>query len=89
MPFVLWRQPCLTEKNQPKYFQSVITSPPYNIGKEYESKISVDEYINWSIEWINGACNLLTNSGCLLLNLGYMSVADTGRAVPLPYLLWD
>ncbi len=79
----------LQKKINKSIFNAVITSPPYNIGKEYESIVSVDEYIKWSIEWINGACNLLTDSGCLLLNLGYTSVADTGRAVPLPYLLWD
>ena len=26
---------------------STITSPPYNIGKEYESILDLDEYIHW------------------------------------------
>ncbi len=28
-------------------------------------------------------------SGAFWLNVGYVSVADRGKAVPLPYLLWD
>ena len=28
-----------------------ITSPPYNIGKSYESILPVDEYINWCTKW--------------------------------------
>lgn len=70
-------------------FDAVITSPPYNIGKEYEEIVSLDEYINWSTEWLADSCNLLNDSGCLLLNLGYTNVAHLGRAIPLPYLLWD
>ena len=79
----------MQRKIDKEIFDAIITSPPYNIGKEYETIVSVDEYIKWSVDWINGACKLLNNTGCLLLNLGYMSVADIGRAVPLPYILWN
>lgn len=79
----------MQKKINKRIFDAIITSPPYNIGKEYETIVSVDEYIKWSADWINGACNLLSDTGCLLLNLGYMNIADTGRAVPLPYILWD
>lgn len=27
--------------------QLIITSPPYNIGKEYESVSNLDEYLDW------------------------------------------
>ena len=30
-----------------KKFNLVVTSPPYNIGKEYEKKISMQDYIDW------------------------------------------
>lgn len=70
-------------------FDAIITSPPYNIGKEYEKIVPVDEYVNWSSEWIADACKLVTDFGCFLLNLGYMGIDNTGRAIPLPYLLWD
>jgi adenine-specific DNA-methyltransferase len=70
-------------------FDAIITSPPYNIGKEYENVKPVKEYVDWSIEWINDSSRLLKQYGSLLLNLGYVSIKEHGRAVPIPYLLWD
>ncbi|MFM7405654.1 MAG: DNA methyltransferase [Cuspidothrix sp.] len=29
-----------------------VTSPPYNIGKEYENPLPLDDYINWCESWI-------------------------------------
>ena len=72
-----------------KMFDLVVTSPPYNIGKEYENVMPVDDYLGWTDRWIAETCRLLTDHGALLLNLGYISVEAKGRAVPLPYLLWD
>jgi len=70
-------------------FDLVITSPPYNIGKEYESIVPVDDYVKWTERWVTETCRLIADHGALLLNLGYISVESQGRAVPLPYLLWD
>jgi adenine-specific DNA-methyltransferase len=70
-------------------FDAIITSPPYNIGKEYESVKPLNDYVAWSVEWISAAGELLQPTGALLLNLGYISVAEKGRAMPIPYLLWD
>ncbi len=70
-------------------FDTIITSPPYNIGKEYEQVKGLDEYVDWSIRWITDASRLLADNGALMLNLGYVSVENHGRAVPIPYLLWD
>ncbi|HBT78081.1 MAG TPA: site-specific DNA-methyltransferase [Planctomycetaceae bacterium] len=72
-----------------RMFHAVITSPPYNIGKEYENVRPLEEYVAWSVDWINGASRLLVEDGALLLNLGYVSIEGKGRAVPIPYLLWD
>lgn len=70
-------------------FDAVITSPPYNIGKEYEQPMTVPEYVDWCAEWISDTSQLLKNTGALLLNLGYLEIEGKGRAVPIPYLLWD
>jgi len=70
-------------------FDAVITSPPYNIGKEYEDIRPIDEYIAWTKEWVSDSSSLLSPSGSLLLNLGYVPIEAKGRAVPLSYLLWD
>ena len=72
-----------------QYVDAVITSPPYNIGKEYENVMPLPDYIEWSAEWINDSSKLLKPSGALLLNLGYVSIDTKGRAIPLSYMLWD
>ncbi len=46
-------------------FNTVITSPPYNIGKEYESVQPLSDYVRWSIDWINGASRLLVEDEAL------------------------
>lgn len=66
-----------------------ITSPPYNIGKEYETPLSLSEYIAWSESWMKQVYACSTEGAQFWLNLGYVPVADRGKAVPLPYLLWD
>lgn len=73
----------------PEYFDLVITSPPYNIGKEYEKKLSTIEYINWCESWIKAVHEVTKPNGAFWLNLGYISLADRAKAIPLPYLLWD
>jgi adenine-specific DNA-methyltransferase len=70
-------------------FNAIITSPPYNIGKEYESVKPLKDYVEWSADWIKGSSDLLAPDGALLLNLGYVSIESQGRAIPLSYLLWD
>ena len=71
------------------FVDTIITSPPYNIGKEYEDVKPIHEYIDWSAEWIGNSNIILKPSGSLLLNLGYVSVESKGRAIPLSYMLWD
>ena len=68
---------------------STITSPPYNIGKEYETIQDNDLYINWLQGILNVIYETTNDNGNLLLNLGYFSVPSKGRAVPIIYLLWD
>ncbi len=66
-----------------------VTSPPYNIGKEYEEIREIDSYVNWTEEWTKKLSRLLTADGSFWLNLGYVSLADRAKAIPLPYLLWS
>lgn len=79
----------LQKKLSSEIFNAAITSPPYNIGKEYESVKPLSDYVDWSVNWINETSRLLVKDGALLLNLGYVSVENKGRAIPIPYLLWD
>jgi len=66
-----------------------VTSPPYNIGKEYERVRPLDEYLDWMAEWIAEVYRVTSPDGAFWLNLGYVAVPRRGIAVPLPYLLWD
>jgi adenine-specific DNA-methyltransferase len=65
-----------------------VTSPPYNIGKEYEKVLPLDDYLNWCGSWISEVHRLTVNTGAFWLNLGYISIPDRAKAIPLPYLLW-
>jgi adenine-specific DNA-methyltransferase len=66
-----------------------VTSPPYNIGKEYESLIETSDYIDWCVNWINEIHRITATNGAFWLNVGYFEVKNKGLAVPIPYLLWD
>lgn len=64
------------------------TSPPYNIGKEYEQILERQAYINWCADWLKLAHKKTASNGAFLLNVGYFSVDGLGKAVPITYLLW-
>lgn len=66
-----------------------VTSPPYNIGKEYERVKPVEQYVAWSKEWMNLVYSITKDSGSFWLNIGYMPIKNKGKAVPIAYLLWD
>ena len=70
-------------------FDLTVTSPPYNIGKEYEEPMELDKYVDWCAECFGQIKALTAGGGAFWLNLGYMPVAGQGKAVPLPYLLWN
>jgi adenine-specific DNA-methyltransferase len=71
------------------FINSTITSPPYNIGKEYEKVIPVNEFIEWLAEISDYIYKITKPNGSYLLNIGYLEVPGKGRAVPITYLIWD
>ncbi|MCP4359785.1 MAG: site-specific DNA-methyltransferase [Chloroflexi bacterium] len=70
-------------------FDLTVTSPPYNIGKEYEKRRPLEDYINWCQKWISEIHRVTQLHGSFWLNLGYLSVPNKAKAIPIPYLLWD
>lgn len=66
-----------------------VTSPPYNIGKEYESKTDVDKYVSWCADWIAGVNRVSRPQAAFWLNLGYLSMPGRAKCLPISYLLWD
>lgn len=65
------------------------TSPPYNIGKEYESVQPLEAYVAWCVDWIQKIHTATRDSGAFVLNVGYVAHAGRARNLPIPYLLWD
>ena len=70
-------------------FDLTVTSPPYNIGKEYENKLPIEEYIEWTAEWVRDIYLLTKPNGAFLFNLGYGELNSRAKAIPLPYLVWQ
>ena len=79
----------LKELKNNKLFDATITSPPYNIGKEYEKNLTTDSYLKWSEDWINLIYKISKDNASFWLNLGYYSVENIGKAVPIIYTLWN
>ncbi len=50
-----------------------VTSPPYNIGKEYERPRPLPEYLDWCEEWIRLVHAATRPDGAFWLNLGFSS----------------
>ncbi len=72
-----------------KFVDLTLTSGPYNIGKEYEKSLVLDEYLNWCEQWIAEVYRVTIDRGAFGLNLGYLSIRDRAKAIPISYLLWD
>jgi adenine-specific DNA-methyltransferase len=88
---VLYQGNCvdLLEELPPELVDLTVTSPPYNIGKEYEARLGVEEYLDWCERWISGIYHATALGGAFWLNLGYIPLPTRARAIPIPYLLWD
>lgn len=51
----------------------IVTSPPYNLGityRSYNDRRTKDQYLNWTVEWMQLAKRALSDHGSLFLNLG-------------------
>lgn len=67
----------------------VITSPPYlNIGMPYgDTFATIEEYIEFSRQWITAAARVLKPGGAMWINVG-MHKAGANSRVPLTYYLF-
>lgn len=66
-------------------FDLVVTSPPYNLGKEYESKLTLETYLGWQEKIIDEICQRLKPNGSICWQVG--NYVDNGHIVPLDILL--
>lgn len=68
----------------------IITSPPYNIGKEYETRTSLDEYIERQRETISACLEIMSDKGSICWQVGHFIVgsAKEKEAFPLDLVLY-
>lgn len=66
--------------------QLVVTSPPYNIGKEYEQKLKLDLYIEQQELVIKECARALSDQGSICWQVG--NYVDDGAIIPLDTILF-
>lgn len=67
--------------------QLIITSPPYNIGKEYEDDLDIDVYKKQQIAIIKECTRILKPEGSICWQVG--NYVNNGEIIPLDILLYD
>jgi adenine-specific DNA-methyltransferase len=65
----------------------VVTSPPYNIGKSYERRSSMDDYVASQAATIAEAVRVLATGGSIVWQVGN-HIARDGEVVPLDLVLY-
>jgi len=80
---------CLDFLNQipDKSIQLIITSPPYNLGKEYEKKLDINEYVSQQSHVIDECVRVLKDEGSVCWEVG--NYVDEGEIIPLDILLYN
>lgn len=66
--------------------QLVVTSPPYNIGKPYEKKLSLKDYVAQQTKVIESCVRVLAPSGSICWQVG--NFVDKGQITPLDIVLY-
>ncbi|MBS1573009.1 MAG: site-specific DNA-methyltransferase [Bacteroidetes bacterium] len=74
---------CLTvlKKIEDGRFDLILTSPPYNVGKSYETKTSIEKYLETQEEIIDELVRTLSDKGNLCWQVG--NYVDKGEVFPL------
>lgn len=65
-------------------FDLMVTSPPYNMGKKYERRTNLEEYLTWQERVISKTVRLLSPTGSLCWQVG--NFVDEGSVLPLDLL---
>ena len=68
----------------------IVTSPPYNIGKEYETPVSLTEYIAGQRETLAACMDILDSAGSICWQVGHYieGSARNKEAFPLDLVLY-
>jgi len=85
---VLYPGDCLRLLKQipDRSIQLIVTSPPYNIGKEYEKKRQLQDYIQLQEQVIRECVRVLSDTGSICWEVG--NYVDNGSIIPLDIALY-
>ncbi|MBN1572700.1 MAG: site-specific DNA-methyltransferase [Deltaproteobacteria bacterium] len=64
----------------------VVTSPPYNLGKPYEKRLDLEEYLNQQRKVIKECYRVLNDHGSICWQIG--NFVDNGEIIPLDIVLY-
>lgn len=64
----------------------IVTSPPYNLGKEYEKKTLLDKYLEFQKKVITECVRVLAEDGSICWQVG--NYVENGEVMPLDILLY-
>jgi DNA modification methylase len=73
----------ILSKENVKLFDLIITSPPYNVGKEYESKKTIEQYLEEQKAIIESFAKLLKPTGSVCWQVGNYINNKTKEIFPL------
>ena len=86
--FVLYPGDCrdLLRQMPDQFVKLVVTSPPYNLGKPYEKRIHLSEYLEQQQQVIEECVRVLDDRGSLCWQVG--NYVDSGEIIPLDMALY-
>lgn len=64
----------------------IVTSPPYNLGKSYESKVEIEEYYQQQKRIIKECVRVLSPDGSICWQVG--NFVENGEIIPLDIILF-
>jgi adenine-specific DNA-methyltransferase len=67
-------------------FQLIVTSPPYNLGKEYEQRMRLEQYVAQQRQVIQECVRVLKPTGSICWEVG--NYVDNGAIIPLDAVLF-
>lgn len=85
---VLFQGDCLDLLKQipDKTIKLVVTSPPYNLGKEYEKRLKLEQYLHQQKQVIEECVRVLSDEGNICWQVG--NYVNNGEIVPLDIVLF-
>ena len=81
--FILFEGSCLDLLSQvpDRFVKLVVTSPPYNLGKAYETRLNLPEYIDQQSKVIEECERVLDEQGSICWQVG--NYVENGEITPL------